>query len=387
MIQKETMKSRDRIKAAVGHQPVDRTPLDLGMHYSTGISAFAYYRLRKYLGLPCESVKVHDVGQFLARVDEDVLERFHCDCVCFHPGYKSTQIWRPREDYAFEIPADMVMEEQPDGAWKEKAADGSGGSVVPTNGFFFEGWLGNIRGGVEDFNKFAVREAERIFKETDYYTMYIGGVSGFASQDLDWMVKYTESPEDLWDENKRNYEYSVNNTKNLFNTFGEYIQGICVGADLGTQIGPFFNPKLFADYCAPWLAKYCTFLHENTDYKLFYHSCGAMEPFIPMMIQAGVDILNPVQISCANMEPARLKEKYGSEICFWGGGCDTQITLGMGTPDDVAENVRTLMSKLAPDSGFVFNQVHNVMGNVPPENVVAMLDTAYQESFKYGNLK
>ena len=127
--------------------------------------------------------------------------------------------------------------------------------------------------------------------------------------------------------------------------------------------------------------RFCEFLHANSDIKVFLHNCGSIKPLIPMLIEAGIDVLNPVQISAVNMDPQELKDDFGDKMCFWGGGCDTQSVLGVCTPEDVKDNVRKLMRTFKKDSGFVFNQVHNIMGNVPAENIVAMLDTAYAESF------
>ena len=162
---------------------------------------------------------------------------------------------------------------------------------------------------------------------------------------------------------------------------GEYIQGICLNSDLGSQAAPFCRPSVYAELCAPYVKRLCTFIHENSDCKVFLHCCGSIKPMIPILIDAGVDILNPVQISAQNMEPRQLKQEFGDKLTFWGGGCNTQEALWRGTPAQVAANVRELVSVFKPGSGFVFNQVHNIMGNVPPQNIVAMLDTAYAESF------
>ena len=382
---KETLSRRERVIRSVERKPVDRTPIDLGVHYSTGISAFAYQNLREYLGLPKKKIEVIDSFQFLARVDEDVLERFHCDCMLFHPGYPSTRTWKPREHYEFEISSAIFPTLEDDGAWIFSGKD-SGRMKSPEGGFFFDGIGFDTWGSQLDFNTEVAKYSERIYKETDYFTLYVGGASAYFSDNPDYLVSMLLEPENIIKGCERSYDWSIKSTGDIINKCGEYIQGICVGADLGTQIAPFVNPALFADIIAPWIKKYIDFLKANSDYKLFFHSCGAMEPFIPILIECGVDILNPVQVSCKNMEPFALKEKYGDKICFWGGGCDTHGAFGTGTPEEVAENVRYLMSALAPNSGFVFNQVHNIMGNVKPENIVAMLDTAYEESFKYGTL-
>ncbi len=162
---------------------------------------------------------------------------------------------------------------------------------------------------------------------------------------------------------------------------GKYIQGYCLGADLGTQEGPMVNPRAYAEMVAPSLKRVCDFIHENSDLKIMNHCCGSIEPFIPIFIECGIDILNPVQISAKNMDPAMLKDKYGDKLVFWGGGCDTQNVLSRGTPEDVQDNVEMLVNIFKKNSGFVFNQVQDIMGDVSGENVVAMLDAAYENSF------
>jgi len=382
---KETLTRRERVLRAIERRPVDRTPIDLGCHFSTGISAFAYQELREYLGLARTPIEVPDTFQFLARVDMDVLERFHCDCMLFSPPWPATHTWRPRGQYEFEISAEVIPVRQDDGAWIFTGKDG-GGAKSPEGGFFFDGGYFNPWPESHNFNAEAARQVEYIYKETDYFTLYIGDLSAYFSDSPDYLMDLMLEPEEMTRRFKNEYQRNIEQADDIINHCGHYVQGLCFASDLGTQRAPFVNPEIYADLVAPWLKKTIGHIKSKSDYKIFFHTCGAMEPFIPILIDCGVDILNPVQVSCDNMEPFALKKKYGDKICFWGGGCDTHGAFGNGTAEDVAENVRYLMSALAPQSGFVFNQVHNIMGNVKPENIVAMLDTAYEESFKYGEL-
>ena len=121
------------------------------------------------------------------------------------------------------------------------------------------------------------------------------------------------------------------------------------------------RPEMYGEYCFPYVKQFCDFVHRNSDKKVFLHSCGSIEPLLPYIAEAGVDIINPVQISAQNMNPVTLKEKYGDRLCFWGGGCNTQQVLGVKPPDEVRANVRELMEVFKPGYGFVFNQVHNIM--------------------------
>jgi len=150
---------------------------------------------------------------------------------------------------------------------------------------------------------------------------------------------------------------------------------------VGAQNGRLCSPGHIVEFCIPYYKSFCPFVHTYSDIKVFLHHCGSLNILLPMLIDAGIDVLNPVQISAENMDPHALKREFGDKLCFWGGGCNTQRVLGAGNPEDVAGDVRNLMRTFKKNSGFVFNQVHNIMGDVPPENIVAMLDTAYEESF------
>lgn len=375
---KETMKSRERVLASINHQPMDRMPIDLGLHYSTGISAFAYWNLREYLGLSTENIDIPDTAQFLARVDEDVLKRFHCDCMLLNPGWKSTRIWNPRGKYKFRMPAAANLVKLEDGSWSY----GPGMARMPESGFFFDGRMPSFENQTEDeiIGSYA-REAERIYKETDYFTMFIGYHAYFKCDDMEWQCNMVTDPDVIIEENKRINEEQIKHVSKVIETMGDHIQAIAINSDLGSQNGPLCRPSLYDELCAPFVKEFCDFVHQNSDLKIFIHSCGAIRPFIPTLIECGVDIFNPVQISAKDMDPQELKREFGHKATFWGAGCNTQTVLNMGTPEEVTANVRELVSIFKPGGGFVFNQVHNIMGDVRPENIVAMLDTAYEESF------
>ena len=376
----ETMNSRERVLRAINHQPADRMPIDLGFHYSTGISAFAYSNLREYLGLSVDNIQVPDMFQFLARVDEDVLERFHCDCMLLNPGWKKTMPWNPRGKYNFFIPAAANPRLQADGSWV--IGHRNTGKRMPEGGFFFDGpSLALEEEGEDEMVKRYAKEAERIYKETGYFTMFIGYHAYFLCDDVDWQCRMLTDPEEILEENRRIHEEQIKSVTKVIESMGNYIQAIAINSDLGSQIGPLCRPSLYEDLCAPFVKKFCDFVHQNSDLKIFLHSCGSIKQFIPTLIECGVDIFNPVQISAKDMDPLALKREFGDKATFWGGGCNTQTVLSAGTPEDVARNVRELVRIFKPGGGFVFNQVHNIMGDVKPENIIAMLDTAYEESF------
>jgi uroporphyrinogen decarboxylase len=148
--------------------------------------------------------------------------------------------------------------------------------------------------------------------------------------------------------------------------------------DSGTQRGEFIRPQLWAEMIKPHYKKMCDWIHANTSWKTFLHSCGSIYHLVPHLIEAGIDILNPVQTSAANMDPARLKHEFGDRVVFWGGGCDTQRVLGHATPDAIRQHVKERIETFSPGGGYVFNQIHNIQANVPAENIIAMFDAAYE---------
>ncbi len=380
------MTSRERVIRAMNHKPVDRVPIDLGSHMSTGISMFAYWNLREHLGMSTDRIWIPDMVQCLAYVDVDILERFHCDCILLEPPYPRTLRWNPRDKYTFTIPEKANPQQCENGDWLISMNEKS--MRMPAGGLFFDGaWLNDWGDGSED-DRIALyaKEAERIFKETNYATNLLGyshglGLSSYAAGSIDEAIRAFDDPEAVHADREACLANSIQRMGKIIDRFGPYIQLVTMSDDMGSQNGPMCNPTYVEEFSMPYYKRFCEFVHANSDIKVFLHNCGSIRPLIPMLIDAGVDVLNPVQISADNMKPQDLKDDFGDNICFWGGGCNTQHVLGEGTPDSVACNVRELMRTFKADSGFVFNQVHNIMGDVPPENIVTMLDTAYEESF------
>ena len=377
---KETMTSRERVLAAIEHRIPDRMPIDLGMHFSTGISAFAYHELRKYLGLDTDNIRVPDVIQFLARVDDDILRRFHCDCILLDPPFVQPHVFSPRDDLRFIVPHTFrpILNEK--GEWH---ADGIEGKHMrmPPNGYFFDGdWPCFRDSGMETYLDRSAREAERIFHETEYFTMF-QGVSGIYDQSIEMMLRMYEEPDELLADNEKETVKEIAFVKKIAGKMGDHIQGLCLGSDLGAQNGPMMNPDMYAEFFAPYLKRLCTCIHEYSGYKVFMHTCGSIKPFLPILIDCGIDIINPVQHTAKDMDPKELKETFGGKLTFWGGGVSCQTVLNFGTADEVRQNVRELTAIFKPNGGFVFNPIHNILGNVPPEKIVAVYDEAYKNSF------
>jgi uroporphyrinogen decarboxylase len=383
---KETMTSRERVIRTLNREATDRFPIDLGSHMSTGISMFAYWHLREYLGWSTEDIWVPDLVQCLAYVEEDVRQRFHVDCILLAPRWPAERRWSPRKPYTFAVPEAFQPRQQQDGSWVASHAESS--MRMPAGGFFFDGeWLNSCWHGLSEdkvLQRYA-REAERIYKETEYACNFVGyaygGGLGSFFRGVEQGIRMLTDPDSVREQNERDLERQIQQFNRINEAFGPYIQLITVGDDMGGQNGPLVNPESIERFCVPYYKRLCTHIHRYSDIRVFMHNCGGIEPLLPGLIDAGIDVMNPVQISAAGMDPAHLKSKYGEDIVFWGGGCDTQNVLGVAQPQQVREHVEMLARIFKKGGGFVFNQVHNILGNVPPENIVAMLDTAYKESF------
>ena len=386
-MQEECMTSRERVIRTLNREPTDRVPMDLGSHMSTGISAFAYWDLLDYLGFSTDGIWIPDVVQFLAMVEEGVRARFHVDCILLEPKWPETALWNPRGKYRFFIPAAMKPERCDKGGWIIR--QGTQEMRMPRNGYFFDGaWLSYWGSGDEDSDiALYAQEAERIDTETSYATNFVGYGHGggfgafFGGGDMDRLVQMVRNPQAVFQENKILCEEYIRRAGKIIDAMGQYIQLLTITDDMGMQTGPMCRPSLIEQCVAPFIKKFCNFVHRHSDIKIFMHNCGSIKPLIPILIDCGVDVLNPVQISAKGMEPQALKKQFGDKLVFWGGGCDTQNVLGAKTPGEVADHVRATVRIFKPGGGFVFNPVHNIMGNVPPENIVAMFDTAYEESF------
>ncbi len=162
---------------------------------------------------------------------------------------------------------------------------------------------------------------------------------------------------------------------------GDVVDVIMIGDDLAGQDGPLFNPEIYRRLVKPRQKRLVQYIRSRTPAKIWYHTCGSCAVYIPDLIDNGIHILNPVQTSARNMDPFDLKRRFGRELVFWGGGCDAQHVLSRGTPSEVAADVRHHLEALMPGGGYVFNSIHNIQGEVPAANVIALFDTAYEEGF------
>ncbi len=407
------MTSRQRILAAIDHKEPDRLPIDCGAMRSTGIQAIAYGRLKAYLGVKDGHTRVFDVIQQLAEPEDFYLERFRIDAInagrAFNPdGWKE---WVLPDGSPCQIPKHIDF--RPDGQdWiavdteeMELARMMAGCTYFSQtcHPFDRDDWpdlLDNIgshmgkvcwgglaepiyAGGLSDDNlKRIAAHVARLRQTTDKAIMIAFGANLFEwsaylrrmDNTLMDLVAEPDKAEALLD---KLVETHLAGLDRLLPVLGENVDLIQLGDDLGMESGPFFSPALFRRLFKPRYKLIVDRVRKlRPNIRVFLHSCGSIYQLMGDLIEIGIQVINPVQISAHSMEPQRLKKEFGKDITFWGGGCDTQKILPRGTPQQVRDHVRRNIDILAPGGGFVFNQVHNILSEVPPANIVAMYEEA-----------
>jgi hypothetical protein len=407
------MTSRERVTKAVNFEQPDRVPIDLGGMKASGINALAYARLKERLGIRTPT-RILDPRFMIAVVEDEVLRRFHGDVLPVDlsgitSAVRPVEEWQPRtlwDGTPVHFPPDTSIREEADGAWVLLNSDGSPSSFrMPKGGWYFDDVSFNRGGGIEPAKfrppsdipdaslKLMADYADRLHRDTEYALLGWGYGVCFLGLSLitdrtqnvtqgmpdEWMMMLMTEKETCHELMDRSVEAAISCLRLVHEAIGDrcFAWGIA-SDDSGTQRGEFINPDLWAEMMKPHYAKLCAWIHRNTRMKTFLHSCGSVRRLIPHFIDAGVDILNPVQTSAAGMDPAELKKAYGDRIVFWGGGCDTQSVLPRATPGEVRDHVKERLRIFSPGGGYVFTQVHNVQAKVPPENIQAMLDAAYE---------
>jgi len=411
------MTSRERVQAAIEFRKPDRVPIDLGGMKASGINALAYARLKERLGIRTPT-RILDPRFMIAVVEEEVLTRFHADVLPVDLSGIAAAV-RPQEEWVprtlFDgtrvlFPPGTLIREEADGGWLLANPDGSDSTFrMPKGGYYFDDVSFNRGAGIDpakfrppaDIPEESLRlmedYARGLHRNTGYALLGWGfgvcflGLSLITdrSQNVtqgmpdEWMMMLLTEKETCHELMDRSVEAAISCLRLVEEALGDscFAWGIA-SDDSGTQRGEFINPDLWAEMIKPHYAKLCGWIHRNTRMKTFLHSCGSIPGLIPHLIEAGVDILNPVQTSAAGMEPERLVRDFGGRICFWGGGCDTQSVLPNAAPDKIREHVRDRMRAFATgrgtsaSGGYVFTQVHNVQAKVPAENILAMLEAA-----------
>jgi len=411
------MNSRQRLEATLNHRQPDRVCVDFGATFITGIHVCVVDKLRKaVLGDMDYRVKVCEPYQMLGEVDDELRAALGIDVVGRLPRKSifgtDEADWKPFtlfDGTEVRVPHNFntVVEDGtgdllifPEG---DTSAPPSGRMCA--GGYFFDAIIRqppldeenlNPEDNLEEFGYCGEEDVayyDRVrkwFEERgDYGSIVI--VPGTAFGDIalvpapflknpkgirdvaDWYmatVTHVDYVKAIFD---KQCEYALSNVQKMIDILGDSVQAaVITGADFGMQSGPFIRPQAYRDLFMPYHKQINDLIHAKSDWKTFIHSCGSVWQLIPDFIDAGFDILNPVQCSAAEMDAKRLKDTFGKEIVFWGGGVDTQKTMAFGSPDEVYNEVRERIDVFNEGGGFVFNAIHNIQGNVPLENVQAM---------------
>lgn len=411
------MTARERVLTALSHREPDKIPVDFSGHRSSGIAAMAYARLRRRLGLPGTPLRVYDPVQQLAIVDEDVLQRFQADTIevgrafaledhywrewtlpdgtpCLMPAWAAPE--RQNGGWVLRSPnTRQVIARMPEGVWyfeqahfpfleredlgrlEDELAECMWSAIASPPGPIVVG-----RGGDRKLTEGARRlrgsserciiglfggnllEMGQWFYRNDNFLMLLAADPARAHRFLDRLM-----------------EIHLRNLDRYLEAVAPHIDVILFGDDLGMQTGPQVSPAMYLEFFQRRERVMWEMVKRRAPHlKIMLHCCGGVRELLPGLIDAGLDAINPVQITCRGMEPAGLKRDFGARLTFWGGGCDTREMLARATAAQVREHVRQLIGLWRPGGGFVFQQVHNILADARPENVVAMFDTVNELS-------
>ena len=400
---KTPMTGRERVLAALQHVQPDVTPIDFGAHRSSGIMAIAYRRLRNALGLPEKPIRVYDMIQQLAIIDDDVLDRFGVDAIEMGRGFcRENSHWKPwtlPDGTECEIPVWVDVRKEHDD-WLIYGPTDQPIAIQKAGSLYFEQttypFAESVPDNLDDLPS-ALAEiswstptppppgsdlasgAKALRNSTDRAIIALFGGSLLETgqclcRNDNFFLLLAGDPQRAHRLLDRVVELHLARLERFLAAVGPHIDIILFGDDLGMQRGPQISPKMYREFFYPRHRALFQRAKELAPVKVMLHCCGGVRPLLSDLIEAGLDTINPVQITCAGMDAEALKQDFGSRICFWGGGCDTRAILPRGTPEQIKEHVRKQVGTLAPGGGFVFQQVHNIMADVPPENIIAMFD-------------
>jgi len=412
------MNSKERVLAAINHKEPDAIPVDFGATPVTGVHVQAIERLRTHYGLEKRPVKVIEPYQMLGEVDIDLREVLGVDVIGLSPknnmfGFDNGAPFKEFKTFwgqvvlvpqnfntTIDTNGDLLI--YPEG---DISAPASG--KMPKSGYFFDAIIRqdpldeaqmDPEDNLEEFSPISEDDLDYWRKEVarvkDSGKMIIANFGGTAFGDIalvpgvnlkhpkgirdvtEWYMSTLMRPDYIHNIFDKQSTIAIGNLEKIYSVIGNDIDGVFIcGTDFGTQDSQFCGLDTLEDLYVPYYKIINNWIHQHTSWKTFKHSCGAVEPFINTFIDSGFDILNPVQIGAAGMDPKHLKDTYGDRITFWGGGVDTQNVLPFGSPEDVKKQVQQTCDIFSKGGGFVFNTVHNVQANVPIKNLVAMFDT------------
>jgi uroporphyrinogen decarboxylase len=416
MAHKGTMSSRERVLASIKHQEPDRVPVDLGATPSSGISAIAYHNLKHHLGITQGHTRVYDVVQQLAQPEVQILDRYGIDAVDVGRTFNT----RDQDWYDFRLPQDVSVQfpawfrpvRQPNGAWDAFAPDGTRIATMPVGATFFDQtcfpyldgypadykqlpaamaqvhWSALVHSPWDhaaepDFWGQLRHKALELRRNSDRALVVVAGCNlfewgTFLRRMDNFLMDLVLNPVEVERLLDALMEQHLATLEKVCQAVGDVVDVLRFGDDLGMDTGPFMSPEVYRKLFKPRHTILCDYVKKHSHMHAFLHSCGSIYKLLPDLIEAGYDIINPVQINVRDLEPERLKKEFGRDITFWGGGADTRHVLNHAQPSEVKEHVKCLLDIFAPGGGFVFNTVHNILPDVPPQNVVAMYEAVHE---------
>ncbi len=415
------MNSREQFLKTINHLQPDRVVIDLGATSVTGIHVQTISRLRRHFGLQRKPIRIIEPLQMLGEVGWELIDSIGIDVIGAwgknnifgfhnHSPYKEWKTpWGQRVmvplnfNVTYDENGDVLMHPEGDISLPPSArmpkADFRFKSVIRQKPIVEEEL--NVEDNLEEFRLITDKELEhwRIEVDKAYFSgkAVIADFGGTTLGDTDmipgmqlrhpkglrdvaeWYMSVTSRPEYIRKIFEKQTEIALENLSRIYSVTGNKISVVFIsGKDLGTQDSTFCSLDQFEEIWLPYYKKINNWIHQNTQWKTFKHSSGPIEPFLDGIINAGFDIINPVQLEAAGMDPTKLKEKYGRNLVFWGGGVNTHTILPLGSPMQVREDVLRNCEIFMKNGGFVFSAIHNIPANVPVENIVAMLE-AIQE--------
>jgi len=414
------MNSRERLLTAVSHKEPDKVPIDLNGHRSSGMSVQAYRALREYLGLPKSPIYVYDILQQLAIVEDDVLDHFGVDVVQLgYLSYKDAGYWKEHKMHdgsTVMIPKHIDIKSYPNGDYYIAGASHDEICLQKTDCYYFEQTcfpyedsedeeFADLEEQLNEIMWFSVTAPPAPYSYDPAAVNSIGRIASLHRAATDRAIygifggNLVETGQqafridnffmELYSDPDRMHKFldlvtqmHMINLKKYLSAVGDKIDIIGFGDDMGMQTGPQFSVAMLEEFFIPRYKQMWDYVHTNYPHlKICLHCCGGVEPFLTPLAKAGLDCINPVQITCQGMGPSSLKAKHGDEIVFWGGGCDTRSILHGDSLTAIDENVHANIEAFKSGGGYVFQQVHNMVANVPPQNIVAM----YEAVNKYRN--
>ncbi len=408
------MTSRERVWRTINFLEADKVPIDIGGTENTGVHIDEYCDWIKYAGLNMEYPKVYDQFQMLARVEGAMREYVNTDVVLvenpiFRWGLYNRE-WKPWTTFAGNtvlMPKDFQPVEDDEGNIYILGQNGETQASMPKGGKYFDRacstqmsdeivfmdqqvWKKSIPLYTDEELRDMEENAKFLYENTTYSIhggfgkgkLYTTGLMAGHTM-TDWLCLLMMEPEYINSILDATTERVIENLKMYIQSVGKYVDTILVAStDYGSQKNEIFSPAVFEELYVPHYKLITDYIHKYCQAKTMLHSCGSVRNFIPLFIDSGIDILNPVQTNAGNMNPVELKKEYGSQIVFWGGGVESQTILPYGTPEEVKEQVIERIKILAPGGGFVFAVIHNIQHGVPMQNLKSMMD-AFLENRNY----